>query len=64
MQRYQESKDPTNVHQAWDLYFQVFRSISQKLPHITKVDLQFVSPKLTAARDLELAVPGKKGQLY
>lgn len=58
LQRFQRTKDLTDLHQAWEFYIQVFRSISQKLPHITKVELQHVSPKLLAVRDLELAVPG------
>lgn len=39
--------------------FQVFRKIERQLPQLTALDLQYVSPKLLAAKDLELAVPGK-----
>jgi len=37
---------------------QVFQGVAQRLPHIKKVELHYVSPKLLAVRDLELAVPG------
>lgn len=36
----------------------MFRKISKQLPQLTTLDLQYVSPKLLAARDLKIAVPG------
>ncbi|KAJ3083065.1 phosphatidylinositol kinase- protein kinase tor1 [Rhizoclosmatium hyalinum] len=36
----------------------VFRRINKQLPHLTTLELQYVSPKLLAAKNLELAVPG------
>ena len=47
-----------DLNQAWDLYYQVFRKISRQLPQLTTLDLQYVSPKLLAAHDLDLAAPG------
>ena len=38
--------------------FQVFKKIEKQLPQLTSLDLQYVSPKLLEAKDLELAVPG------
>ena len=38
---------------------QVFRKIAKQLPSLISLDLQYVSPKLQHARDLELAVPGR-----
>lgn len=38
--------------------FQVFRRIEKQLPQLTTIDLQYVSPKLLQAENLELAVPG------
>lgn len=37
---------------------QVFRRINKQLPQLTTLELQYVSPKLLAARELDLAVPG------
>jgi FKBP12-rapamycin complex-associated protein len=55
---YRRTKDITNLNQAWDIYYSVFRRISRQLPQLQSLELQYVSPKLEAARDLELAVPG------
>eukprot|EP00158_Paraphelidium_tribonemae_P009901 Partr_v1_DN28994_c0_g1_i3_m24719 putative Phosphatidylinositol 3-kinase len=56
--KYQITGVENDLHQAWDLYYQVFRRINKQLPQLTTLELQYVSPKLMAARDLELAVPG------
>ena len=47
-----------DLQQAWDLYYHVFRRINKQLPQLTTLELQYVSPKLLDACDLELAVPG------
>ena len=39
--------------------FQVFRKVEKQLPQLTTLDLQYVSPQLLKARNLELAMPGK-----
>jgi FKBP12-rapamycin complex-associated protein len=36
----------------------VFKKIEKQLPQLTTVDLQYASPELLKARNLELAVPG------
>lgn len=42
-----------------DLSFcQVFRKINKSLPTLTLLELQYVSPKLLAVKDLDLAIPG------
>ena len=56
--KFKESSDRNHLNQAWDLYYLVFRRISKQLPQLTTLELQYVSPKLLAARNLELAVPG------
>lgn len=38
--------------------FQVFRKVEKQLPQLTTLDLQYVSPQLLKARDLDLAMPG------
>lgn len=52
------TNDLAHLNQAWDIYHSVFRRISRQLVQVTSLDSQFVSPKLLAARDLELAVFG------
>lgn len=37
---------------------QVFRKINKNLPTLTLLELQYVSPKLLAVKDLDLAIPG------
>jgi hypothetical protein len=37
---------------------QVFKKIEKQLPQLTTLDLQYVSPELLKARNLDLAVPG------
>ncbi|KAF2748222.1 hypothetical protein M011DRAFT_467267 [Sporormia fimetaria CBS 119925] len=55
---YRTSNEMGDLNQAWDLYYQVFRKIARQLPSLMTLELQYVSPKLKEARDLELAVPG------
>ena len=56
--KYKQTRVENDLHQAWDLYYHVFRRINKQLPQLTTLELQYVSPKLQAAQDLELAVPG------
>ena len=46
------------MHQAWDLYYHVFKRINKQLPSLTTLQLQYVAPALVRAQGLELAVPG------
>ncbi|KAJ4349705.1 phosphatidylinositol kinase- protein kinase tor1 [Didymosphaeria variabile] len=55
---FRTSGEMGDLNQAWDLYYQVFRKISRQLPSLMTLELQYVSPKLKEAHDLELAVPG------
>jgi FKBP12-rapamycin complex-associated protein len=55
---FRTSGEMGDLNQAWDLYYQVFRKISRQLPSLMTLELQYVSPKLKDAVDLELAVPG------
>ena len=60
MRRYRQFGEINDLNQAWDLYYHVFKRITKQLPASNSVQLalQYVSPKLLAMRDLELAVPG------
>ncbi|KAF2178863.1 hypothetical protein K469DRAFT_731449 [Zopfia rhizophila CBS 207.26] len=55
---FRTSGEMGDLNQAWDLYYQVFRKIARQLPSLMTLELQYVSPKLKEAIDLELAVPG------
>jgi len=56
--KYQTSRKEAELHQAWDLYYHVFKRINKQLPSLTTLDVQYVAPALVKAENLELAVPG------
>lgn len=56
--KYKRTLNVDDLNQSWDLYYQVFRRITKQLPQLTTLELQYVSPRLQAASDLELAIPG------
>jgi serine/threonine-protein kinase mTOR len=56
--KYQETRRDADLHQAWDLYYHIFRRINKTLPTVLSLDLKDVSSSLYGAQDLELAVPG------
>ncbi|KAF8817420.1 phosphatidylinositol 3-kinase [Phlegmacium glaucopus] len=56
--RYRAYGDASGLDKAWDIYYGVFRKVEKQLPQLTTLDLQYVSPSLLKARNLELAVPG------
>jgi FKBP12-rapamycin complex-associated protein len=43
---------------AWDAYYSIFRKINKGLNQEMSLELPLVSPRLLAAHDLELGVPG------
>lgn len=55
---YRQSGETGDLNQAWDLYYSVFRRIARQLANIMSLDLTYISPKLKAAKNLDLAVPG------
>ncbi|SCZ93158.1 BZ3500_MvSof-1268-A1-R1_Chr6-2g08497 [Microbotryum saponariae] len=56
--RYRQFGEIQDLNHAWDLYYQVFRKINKNLPTLTLLELQYVSPKLLAVKNLDLAIPG------
>jgi len=56
--KYRRTHKTSDMNQAWDIYYNVFRRINKQLPQMTSLELQAISPSLLAARDLELAIPG------
>ena len=57
-QIYKSTGEKGDLNQAWDIYYMVFRRISKQLPSMLTIDLEYVSPKLFKAKNLDLAVPG------
>lgn len=56
--RFRAYGEIADLNTAWELYYGVYRRLWKLLPQITQVELEYAAPKLLAARDLELAVPG------
>jgi len=56
--QFRQSGEVGDLNQAWDLYYQVFRKIARQLPQLMTLEMQYVSPKLKAVQNLDLAVPG------
>ncbi|EIN09563.1 FAT-domain-containing protein [Punctularia strigosozonata HHB-11173 SS5] len=56
--RYRVYGETSELERAWDTYYGVFKKIEKQLPQLTTLDLQYVSPELLKARNLDLAVPG------
>jgi len=57
-ENYKTTQEKGDLNQAWDIYYTVFRRIQKQLPGLLSIDLQFVSPKLKEAKNLDLAIPG------
>ena len=55
---YKTTNEIGDLNQAWDLYYGVFKRITRQLPQLMTLELQYVSPELKNAHDLDLAVPG------
>lgn len=57
IERLQEKMDAA-LRNAWDKYYNVFRTVNKQLPQLTTLEMEYLSTKLVDARNLELAVPG------
>ncbi|XP_041982232.1 serine/threonine-protein kinase mTOR-like [Aricia agestis] len=55
---YKETNDDRYMNSAWEVYCTVVRRIGGQFRAHTALELQYVSRRLHAARDLQLAVPG------
>ena len=49
-QKYRSSRKEAELHQAWDLYYHVFKRINKQLPQLTVLELQYVAPALVRAQ--------------
>merc|ERR1711871_1563253 len=56
--KYERTGNTKELNSAWDHYYHVYRRIAKSLDHLSSLELKDVSPKLLAARNLKLAVPG------
>jgi len=61
--RYLASGRDSDLNQAWELYYSIFRRINKSLSSMTQLQLAEVSPALLEARNLALAVPGTREQV-
>uniref|UniRef100_A0A0K0DNI4 FAT domain-containing protein n=1 Tax=Angiostrongylus cantonensis TaxID=6313 RepID=A0A0K0DNI4_ANGCA len=57
-QAFKRTENVKELTQAWEIYCQVFKKITTQLRQLTSLDLNYISPMLMKAKDLELAVPG------
>ncbi|GMR53581.1 hypothetical protein PMAYCL1PPCAC_23776, partial [Pristionchus mayeri] len=55
---YERTQNGKELSQAWELYYGIFKRIASQLKTITSLDLNYISPILQKAKELELGVPG------
>lgn len=48
--KYKQSRKEAELHQAWDLYYHVFKRINKQLPSLTVLEVQYVAPALVRAQ--------------
>lgn len=48
--KYRSSRKDAELHQAWDLYYHVFKKINKQLHALTQLELQYVAPALVRAQ--------------
>ena len=48
--KYRSSRKEAELHQAWDLYYHVFKRINKQLPSLTVLEVQYVAPALVRAQ--------------
>jgi FKBP12-rapamycin complex-associated protein len=58
LDKFRNSGRTIDLHQAWEIYQAIFKKIKAQINNLKKIELHHVSPALTAAKNLSLAVPG------
>jgi len=58
LRKFHTSNRSTDLHQAWEIYQAIFKRVKVQISALKKLELHHVSPALTSAVDLSLAVPG------
>eukprot|EP01117_Protostelium_nocturnum_P012841 TRINITY_DN4758_c0_g1_i1.p1 TRINITY_DN4758_c0_g1~~TRINITY_DN4758_c0_g1_i1.p1 ORF type:complete len:2361 (-),score=843.62 TRINITY_DN4758_c0_g1_i1:69-7151(-) len=56
--RYEESGKIADFNQAWDLYYGVFKHTKAAVGTLGQLNLEYVSPRLLTAKNLDLVLPG------
>jgi FKBP12-rapamycin complex-associated protein len=55
---YKKTKSMRDMNAGWSVYLKVFYRIQRMLPKLSALDLNCVSPKLCAAKNMRLVIPG------
>lgn len=58
LEQFRNTGRTMDLHQAWETYQAIFKRIKTQIQALKKLELHHVSPALTTAKDLSLAVPG------
>jgi hypothetical protein len=58
IEQFRRTGRTSDLHQAWEVYQTVFKKIKGQIASLKKLELHHISPGLTSASDLSLAVPG------
>eukprot|EP00916_Digyalum_oweni_P009127 GHVL01015368.1.p1 GENE.GHVL01015368.1~~GHVL01015368.1.p1 ORF type:complete len:612 (-),score=88.28 GHVL01015368.1:1071-2906(-) len=58
LRKYKKTGIKTDADDSWSFYYKIFHGITKQLNSLTELDLQYVSPQLLDAVDLQLCVPG------
>lgn len=58
VKRFQKSGDDRDMLRAWEYYRKCYARIDKQLPSLIELELQYVSPQLKSARNLQTAIPG------
>ena len=48
LSKFRVSRKEAELHQAWDLYYHVFKRINKQLHSLTTLELQYVAPALVS----------------
>eukprot|EP01064_Diplonema_japonicum_P019905 TRINITY_DN2882_c0_g1_i3.p1 TRINITY_DN2882_c0_g1~~TRINITY_DN2882_c0_g1_i3.p1 ORF type:complete len:2463 (+),score=482.32 TRINITY_DN2882_c0_g1_i3:61-7449(+) len=58
-QNYLRTGDEQAIHQAWELYYSTYKKLRKVIPvDYTTLELQYCSPRLVMAKNLDITVPG------
>lgn len=61
--KFRTHRDIRDMEQAYKIYVAVYERLALQRNNTTSLDLQYVSPILAKAKNLELAVPGQSDYL-
>lgn len=53
LSKFRLSRKEAELHQAWDLYYHVFKRINKQLHSMTTLELQYVAPALVSLKTLD-----------